>query len=92
MRPEPTSLRYVIFLSGLANITLPHHSQYATLQGGAGGVIFAADTTGDGHITTYPGNTTTVAIQVPVGGGVAPNHTVLYEGGCRARDVKILGT
>lgn len=86
------SCRYVVFTSGLANITLPYYPDIAVVHGGSKGIIFAADTTGDGHVTTYPGDKPTIALQIPVEGGVPPNHTVLYSGPCKARDIKVIGT
>lgn len=36
-----------------------------------------------GHITTYPSDTDTVALQIPFEGGRFPAHSVLYEGPCQ---------
>lgn len=83
--------RWVIFLSGLAYITLPNNaSQSAYVPGGEMGLIFAADTadvTKIGHRTQYPGVVETVALQVPTTDGQIPPHEVLYMGACNAPDV-----
>ena len=53
-------------------------------------MIFAQDTADIsdlGHATNYPGNVTTVALQLPTRDGLVPEHTVLYEGGCRQEDL-----
>jgi hypothetical protein len=38
-----------------------------------------------GHITTYPSDADTAALQVPFSSGVIPNHTVLHQGPCDGR-------
>ncbi|KAI8623489.1 hypothetical protein F5Y19DRAFT_458322 [Xylariaceae sp. FL1651] len=56
----PTKQR-VVFLSGLAYVTLPDDpAAGASIVGGEFGLIFATDTADmnrQGHITQYPGNT-----------------------------------
>lgn len=82
--------RWVIFLSGLAHITLPKSTAEAWIPGGRGGAILALDTAAvsvEGHYTEYPSETETVALQVPVGGKV-PGHRVLYGGACKGSEVK----
>jgi len=41
---------------------------------------------GDGHITTYPSNEYTRALQIPTPDGAIPNHTVLHDGPCTAAE------
>jgi len=78
----------VVFLSGLIHITLPvpvtgnRSLDEAYLVGGANGVLFAADTMGTGHITTYPGDQPTVTLQIRFENGIIPGHEVLHEGPC----------
>lgn len=77
----------MIFLSGLAVISLPHANDTAYVVGGSGqqGIIFAADTanvSGDGHRTVYPSNEVTVALQLPVADGKVPQHVRLHGGAC----------
>ncbi|PSN68295.1 hypothetical protein BS50DRAFT_523469 [Corynespora cassiicola Philippines] len=80
----------VHFLSGAAHLTLPHNDTIdAWILGGVGGLLFAADTTGDGHITRYPSNQETVAIVAPFEGGVVPGHTVLNDGPCLGKQTFI---
>lgn len=83
--------RWVIFLSGLAYITLPKDNTTSVyISGGQFGLIFAADTadvSGSGHSTAYPGITETVALQIPTMDGEVPAHTVLRTGPCVAEDV-----
>ncbi|KAK2051273.1 hypothetical protein LY76DRAFT_676166 [Colletotrichum caudatum] len=49
-------------------------------------VIIAADlknvSVRAGHFTEFPGDEPTVLVQVPFGGNVAPEHTVVGEGPC----------
>ncbi|KIW67661.1 hypothetical protein PV04_06893 [Phialophora macrospora] len=47
-------------------------------------ILIAADTDvrSPGHLTYYPGDGETVALQIPISGGVVPEHTVVHEGGC----------
>jgi hypothetical protein len=78
--------QFVAFLSGLAHITLPNDTAEAWVQGGKYGLIIAADSAEYsmyGHITTYPSNADTIAIQMPFEGGYFPTHSVLYEGPCQ---------
>ncbi|PGG95819.1 hypothetical protein AJ79_09856 [Helicocarpus griseus UAMH5409] len=78
--------QYVVFLSGLAHITLPHSREEVWVRGGARGMIVAADTAevaGEGHRTEYPGDEVTVAVQMPFRDGVVPVHEVVGEGACR---------
>lgn len=82
--------RYVAFLTGLAHLTLPNTTISPTteawVQGGKYGLILAVDTTGvsdSGHITDYPSDADTVAMQIPLKEGVIPKHTVLYAGPCQ---------
>jgi len=85
----------VVFLSGLARITLPVTNASVTaagsvgdsvdeawILGGANGVIIAVDTMGSGHITTYPSDEKTISFQIPFADGVVPAHRVLHAGPC----------
>ncbi|KAF2865244.1 hypothetical protein BDV95DRAFT_453187, partial [Massariosphaeria phaeospora] len=73
----------VHFLSGLAHLTLPYDSSAeAWILGGVGGLLFAVDTTGTGHITKYPSDRDTVAITAPFEDRTIPAHKVLSEGPC----------
>jgi hypothetical protein len=82
--------RWVIFLSGLAHITLPDdETTSAYVSGGQFGLIFAADTadvSAKGHGTAYPGTTETIAIQIPTEDGGIPDHSILHNGPCTAID------
>lgn len=71
------------FLSGVAHVTLPEDPQQDLwIVGGVGGLLFATDTTGSGHITTYPSDQQTVAIAAPFEGGIVPGYEVVREGSC----------
>lgn len=78
----------VIFLSGLIHVTLPVPAtgnaslDDAYFIGGANAVLFAADTTGLGHVTKYPSDEPSVSLQIRFTDGLVPNHTVLYPGPC----------
>ena len=78
--------RYVFFFAGLAHVTLPNSTHEAWILGGKNGLIVAADTAAVstlGHVTTYPSQEETMALQIPTAGGIVPPHTVLHEGACR---------
>ncbi|KAF1937812.1 hypothetical protein EJ02DRAFT_411566 [Clathrospora elynae] len=78
--PAPQIVHY---LSGLAHITLPQDPTLSLyLVGGKGGLLFAADTTGLGHITRYPSDQATVALLAPFEGGEVPGYEVIREGPC----------
>jgi hypothetical protein len=82
--------QFVVFLSGLAHITLPNSTAEAWVQGGKYGMIIAADSaeySTYGHITSYPSDADTVALQIPFEGGYYPTHSLLYEGPCRWSEV-----
>ena len=73
----------VHFLSGLAHITLPDDPNTDLwLIGGVGGLLFATDTAGTGHLTQYPSDQETVGLIAPFEGRKVPDHQVLGEGGC----------
>ncbi|KAN0133339.1 hypothetical protein V8E53_008779 [Lactarius tabidus] len=81
--------QWVIFLSGLAHITLPNSTDEAYVNGGKNGLLFAADTSDVstlGHSTNYPSREETRAIQIPTGGSI-PSHTVLYSGPCCGKEL-----
>jgi hypothetical protein len=79
------TLRYVAFLSGLAHITLPHSIHEAYILGGKHGLILAADTaavSAKGHMTNYPSDSETTALQLETRDGKVPPHRVLHAGPC----------
>jgi hypothetical protein len=96
---SPPLNRWVIFLTGLAHITLPNTTSSSTtsktdeawITGGKYGAILALDTPDVsvwGHITKYPSDQETVALQIPLKEGEVPGHVVLYEGGCVGEEVR----
>ncbi|KAJ5564319.1 hypothetical protein N7513_000561 [Penicillium frequentans] len=77
--------QWVIFMSGLANITLPNSTTSALVQGGKNGAILALDTadvSSLGHVTKYPSNESTIVLEIPLGEEGIPGHTVLHSGAC----------
>ncbi|KAJ5779296.1 hypothetical protein N7457_007016 [Penicillium paradoxum] len=90
-RHNAPALQWVIFLSGLAHITLPLSTTEAWVQGGKNGAILALDTADVselGHFTTYPSQERTTAVQIPLGKGV-PAHRVLHEGPCSGEELLV---
>ncbi|KAL2005702.1 hypothetical protein VTN00DRAFT_10195 [Thermoascus crustaceus] len=94
-RHNAPAAQWVIFLSGLAHITLPHPHRSNTanneawILGGKNGAILALDTadvSADGHITRYPSGEATIALQIPLEGGVPPKHRVLHSGACKPEE------
>lgn len=82
--------RWVIFLSGLAHITLPESDDEAWIHGGKEGAILALDTaavSAQGHNTKYPSDEVTVALQVPF--KEVPGHRVLHRRACEGREVDV---
>ncbi|KAM5439821.1 hypothetical protein MferCBS31731_004231 [Microsporum ferrugineum] len=80
------TVQWVVFVSGLAHITLPNRTEEAWVRGGVNGAIIAADTADvseKGHSTVYPSNVQTVSWQIPLRGGVLPKHRVLHRGACK---------
>jgi hypothetical protein len=81
----------VVFLSGLAYVTVPaDNTTGAYLVGGEFAVTFAADTaavSAQGHRTQFPGTTETVILTIPAKDGLVPEHIVLHDGPCTANDV-----
>jgi hypothetical protein len=80
--------RWVIFLSGLAHITLPNSTDKASIQGGKHGTILALDTSdvSNGHITDYPTDEVTTAVQIPLEDGKIPGHVKLHNGSCTPQE------
>ncbi|KAI0058787.1 hypothetical protein BV25DRAFT_1871883 [Artomyces pyxidatus] len=84
-RHNAPNVQYVVFLSGLAQITLPNSTAEAWVVGGEQGLILATDIPAlstFGHITTYPSFVETRALQIPTEDGAIPPHTVLHSGPC----------
>lgn len=82
--------RWVVFLSGLAHITLPNSTVEAYVPGGKHGAILALDTADvskSGHITTYPSNEVTTSLEIPLGEEGVPAHRVLYQGPCKGAEL-----
>lgn len=79
-----------MFLSGLAHITLPNATGEAWVSGGKYGLIYAsdiADVSDGGHITVYPSDEITVALQIPTSG--IPEHIVVHDGPCRQNESQL---
>jgi hypothetical protein len=79
----------VVFLSGLAHITLPNSTQEAFVLGGKHGILLALDTpdvSAGGHITVYPTDEVTIGLQIPLKDGTVPGHVKLHDGGCSPQE------
>lgn len=72
----------MVFLSGVAHVTLPYGTDEAYVVGGPDGTIIAVDATGTGHNTSYPSNMETRALQIAFTDGVIPPYEVLSSGPC----------
>ncbi|KAJ5344845.1 hypothetical protein N7452_002849 [Penicillium brevicompactum] len=91
-RHNAPTLQWVVFLSGLAHITLPNSTTEARVEGGKNGAILALDTadvSALGHYTTYPSKERTVALEIPLGEAGAPSHRVLHEGPCEGEELLV---
>lgn len=84
--------RWVVFIAGLAHITLPGSDNEAWIHGGKNGAILALDTADyseKGHYTTYPSDEETVAMLVPFSEKQIPGHRVLHDGACKGDEVGV---
>ncbi|KAH0141643.1 hypothetical protein KCU67_g14402, partial [Aureobasidium melanogenum] len=73
----------VVYTSGLAHISLPSSKDEEWFIGGNQGLLVAADTTGDGHITDYPSDQYTSVLTIPFPDGMLPAHEKLSSGPCQ---------
>lgn len=76
-----------MLLSGLAHVTFPDTQENDDenelwIVPGVNGLIIAADTVGDGHVTRYPADIPSVALQIPFTDGKPPEHRVVSDGIC----------
>ncbi|TFY77615.1 hypothetical protein EWM64_g6398 [Hericium alpestre] len=82
------NVQWVVFLSGLAHVTLPNATDEAWIPGGRNGVLFAADVPSVskyGHQTEYPSGDETLALQIPTADGKVPDHVVVHAGPCETK-------
>lgn len=85
-----TFSRLVYFTSGLIHITLPNSTDEVWVQGGKYGLILAADTpdvSAHGHRTQYPGDATSIALQVPLSAEAKLDYVLLHNGSCTLEDM-----
>ena len=96
---KPPFPMFFVLLSGKAHVQAPQTSrqpvdtlaqQYVSEDqevwievGSSNQIVLALDTLGKGHLTFYPGNTETVALQIPLADEEAPDHVLLHEGPCQ---------
>ncbi|OQE43512.1 hypothetical protein PENCOP_c003G04369 [Penicillium coprophilum] len=91
-RHNAPALQWVVFLSGLAHITLPNSTTEAWIEGGKNGVILALDTadvSALGHFTTYPSQDQTTSVLIPLGEKGVPGHQVLHKGPCQGEELLV---
>lgn len=84
--------RFFVLLSGLAHVTLPgtpedDDENELWIVPGVNGLIIAADTVGEGHVTRYPADIPSVALQIPFTDGKPPKHRVVSQGICGPQSV-----
>lgn len=80
---RPPHPMFFVLLSGQAHVTIPEHSDDELwISEGKNNLMIAADTVGKGHITDYPSDSSTHALQIPFRDGRLPEHTVLRSGVC----------
>ncbi|KAF2716543.1 hypothetical protein K431DRAFT_235136 [Polychaeton citri CBS 116435] len=84
---KPPHPMFFVLLAGLAHVRIPGQPEDLWIAEGMGNLMIAADTIGKGHITDYPLNKETVALQIPFRDGVSPAHQVAKDGVCD-RDVE----
>ena len=80
--------RFVVFVTGIATISVPSSPISAYIFGGTwNSLIIATDTAAvstTGHSTLYDADT--IILEIPTAGGVVPAHTILHEGPCLIGD------
>ncbi|EJD41219.1 hypothetical protein AURDEDRAFT_169804 [Auricularia subglabra TFB-10046 SS5] len=82
--------QWVVLLSGVARITIPHVNQTVYVLGGTNGVIFAGDiaaVSASGHVTANPSEETARVLQIPSADGKIPTHQVAHDGPCTLADM-----
>ena len=80
--------RYAVFVAGAATISIPGSKVVAHIKAGKNGLVFAADTaalSSVGHVTVFTKET--FLMQIPTANGTVPEHTVLYEGPCKGKEL-----
>ncbi|KAK6205839.1 Chitin synthase, class 3 [Pestalotiopsis sp. IQ-011] len=85
--------QWVIFITGLAHVTLPRSSDQAWISGGKYGLLWAGDlagASGQGHRTFY--HEQTVGLILPARHGREPEHSVVRQGACLPQDLLGLAT
>lgn len=82
---HPPHNMFFVLLSGVVHVGLPGDpsSDGLWMREGVNPLIIATDTLGVGHYTDYPGDKSTVALQVPFKDGVVPEHTVIGDAACK---------
>ncbi|KAF7197814.1 hypothetical protein HII31_00903 [Pseudocercospora fuligena] len=82
---RPPHPMFFVLLSGQAHVTIPEHSDDELwISEGKNNLMIAADTIGNGHVTEYPSDVSTHALQIPFKEGRLPEHTVLHPGVCNS--------
>lgn len=64
----------------------PTESLYIAPRVGSLIIAVDTDTRSPGHLTYYPGDEETVALQIPFKHGNVPKHTVVHPGPCPNRE------
>ncbi|KAJ5972368.1 uncharacterized protein N7479_002286 [Penicillium vulpinum] len=91
-RHNAPAMQWVVFLSGLAHITLPNSTTEAWIQGGKNGVVLVLDTADVstlGHFTKYPSRDRTTSVLIPLGEKGVPGHRVLHGGPCQGEELLV---
>ncbi|KHN95780.1 uncharacterized protein MAM_06392 [Metarhizium album ARSEF 1941] len=79
------AFQYVLFISGLAHISLYKGRDEAWIQGGKYGLLIAADTadlTEHGHLTRYPSAADTVSVTFQIKDRQSFKYSLLHQGPC----------
>ncbi|KAL2014814.1 hypothetical protein VTN00DRAFT_2339 [Thermoascus crustaceus] len=93
-RHNAPAKQWVIWLSGLAHITLPYSSDEAWVLGGEHGALLfldTADVSAEGHYTDYPSDEVTISLQIPFAEDNPPEHRVLHMGAWKGVNFNIGG-
>lgn len=79
------AFQYVLFISGLAHISLHAGDEEVWVHGGKYGLLIAADTadrSAHGHRTRYPSASDTVSLEIPIRDRDSFKYKVLHSGAC----------
>lgn len=80
---HPPAPMLFVLISGLACVIAPNSTEHLWISQHENQVVVANDMAGAGHVTKYPLNEPSIALQLPFKRGKVPDYRVLHSGPCR---------